>query len=95
MAWSLVKVMKVKLLNLEESLQMYDTISKFEGTDISTLPTVIGAQNYIKCLMLLTGEDKETIQKAKQEERLTVLLKGFVDNRLTELSRLKVDGLHG
>jgi hypothetical protein len=87
--------MKTKLLNLEESLQMYELIRKFEGTDIAKLPIVIGAQNYIKCLKLLTGETKETIQQAKQEERLVVLLEGFKDNRLLDLPRLKVDGLYG
>jgi hypothetical protein len=89
--------MKAKLLNLEEALQMYDLISKFldDPRDPAQLPVIIGAKNYIKCLELLTGENKETILKSEQNDRLMVLLEGFVKNHLDLLPRLKVDGLHG
>ena len=88
--------MKAKLLNLEEALQMYELTSKFldDPKDVGQLPTIIGAKNYIKCLELLTGEDKETILKADQKERLVALLEGFRNNRLFDLPRLKVDGLY-
>ena len=89
--------MKAKLLNLEEALQMYELISKFldDPKDVSKLPTIIGGKNYVKCLQLLTGEDKETILKATSQERLMVLAEGFTSNRLDLLPRLKLDGLHG
>ena len=89
--------MKAKLLNLEEALQMYELIRKFldDPKDVAKLPIVIGGKNYIECLKLLTGEDKETILKSDQNDRLTALLEGFTMNRLDLLPRLKVDGLHG
>jgi hypothetical protein len=89
--------MKAKLLNLEEALQMYELISKFvdKPKEISQLPIVIGAKNYVKCLELLTGEDKETILNATSQDRLVVLAEGFTSNRLDLLPRLKMDGLHG
>jgi len=88
--------MKAKLLNLEEALQMYELIRKFldDPKDISAFPKIVGGKNYIECLGLLTGEDKETILKAEQNDRLTALLEGFTMNRLDLLPRLKVDGLH-
>jgi hypothetical protein len=89
--------MKAKLLDLEEALQMYELISKFldDPKDVSKLPTVIGGKNYIKCLQLLTGEDKETVLHADSHDRLVALADGFIMNRLDLLPRLKVDGLHG
>ena len=89
--------MKAKLLNLEEALQMYELISKFldDPKDVSKLPTIIGGKNYIKCLQLLTGEDKETILMANQSDRLMALADGFTKNRFDLLPRLKLDGLHG
>ena len=89
--------MKAKLLNLEQSLQMYGLIQEFldVSTDMAKLPTIIGGKKYVEVLQLLTGEDKETILKAPQEERLIALLEGFKNNQLLDLPRLKVDGLHG
>lgn len=89
--------MKAKLLNLEEALQMYELIREFldKSTDITDLPKTIGGKKYVECLTLLTGEDKETILKSDQNDRLKALLEGFRDNHLFELTRLKVDGLHG
>jgi len=89
--------MKAKLLNLEEALQMYELIGKFldDPKDVSKLPTIIGGKNYVKCLQLLTGEDKETILHANPHDRWVVIAEGFVMNRLDLLSRLKMDGLNG
>jgi hypothetical protein len=89
--------MKAKLLNLEEALQIYELISEFleKSTDMQELPKIIGGKKYIELLMLLTGENKETILKADQKDRLIALLEGFKDNRLFDLPRLKVDGLYG
>ena len=89
--------MKAKLLNLEEALQMYELISKFldDPKDVSKLPTIIGGKNYVKCLRLLTGEDKETILHATSKDRLVVITEGFIMNRLDLLPRLKMDGLNG
>jgi hypothetical protein len=89
--------MKAKLLNLEEALQMYELISKFldDPRDITKLPTIIGGNNYIKCLELLSGESRETILHATSRDRLVVLENGFVKNRLNLLPRLKADGLNG
>jgi len=89
--------MKAKLLNLEEALQMYELISKFldDPKDISQFPVVVGGNNYVKCLELFTGEDKETILHANSYERWVVIAEGFTSNRLDLLPRLKLDGLHG
>ena len=88
--------MQAKLLNLEESLQMYELISKFidDPKDISQFAVVIGGENYIKCLELLTGEKREIIIQASSQERLIVLADGFTKNRLDFLPRLKTDGLN-
>ena len=89
--------MKAKLLNLEEALQMYELISKFldDPKDISQFPKIVGGKNYVKCLELLTGEDKEIILTATPQDRLIALADGFTKNRLDFLPRLKMDGLHG
>jgi hypothetical protein len=89
--------MKAKLLNLEEALQMYELISKFldDPKDISQFPKTIGGKNYVKCLELLTGEDKEVILHATSRDRLLVFTDGFMLNRLDFLPRLKMDGLNG
>ena len=89
--------MKAKILNLEEALQMYDLISKFLPTEPTTqikaiyaMVTKMGKDNYFKCLELLTGEDEQTLVNAGQEERLSVFLNGFQENKLFELPRLQV-----
>jgi hypothetical protein len=89
--------MKAKLLNLEEALKMYELIREFldKSKDITELPKIIGGKKYVECLMLLTGEDKETVLKADQNDRLKALLEGFRDNLLFELPRLKADGFNG
>lgn len=94
--------MKAKILNLEEALQMYDLIGEYlpkepiRGIDaISSMVTKMGGEKYFKCLELLTGESRDSLVKAEKNDRLSVFIVGFQNNRLFELSRLKADGLHG
>jgi hypothetical protein len=91
---------KAKILNLEEACRLYDLIGKFfpteETTAMGTIHTMVvkmGTENYIKCLEILTGEDKETIINTDRNERLSALLTGWEQNKLFELPRLKQDGL--
>jgi hypothetical protein len=93
--------MKAKILNLQEALQMYDLIGEYLPKETTTqieaihaMVTHMGQYKYFKCLELLTGESKEVLVNAEQNDRLSAFLVGFQENRLFELPRLKQDGLH-
>jgi hypothetical protein len=93
---------KAKILNLEEACRLYDLIGKFFPTEkvtaieaIHTMVVKMGADNYIMCLEILTGENKETLINADKNERLSTFLVAFEQNKLFELPRLKQDGLCG
>ena len=89
--------MKSKLLNLEEALQMYELISKFLPTEpttqidaIKTMASKMDAKTYFGMLELLTGESEKTLVEMDTDDRLSVLITGFLDNHLFELPRLQV-----
>jgi hypothetical protein len=93
--------MKAKLLNLEESLQMYELIREFIPTEpttqidaITKIVKKMGGEKYFKCLELMTGEKKEVLIHATANERVSIFLIGFQENLLYDLPRLKVDGLY-
>lgn len=93
--------MQANLLNLEKAMEMYDLLAPYLPTEPTTQIKAIagmvqkmGAQKYIRCLELLTGESRDTILKSDKNDRLTAFLTGFEMNHLLELTRLKMDGLH-
>jgi hypothetical protein len=93
---------KAKILNLEEACKLYDLIGKFFPTEPTTaikalhaMVVEMGEEIFFEFLGLMTGENKETLVSMDNNERLSVLLTGWEQNKLFELPRLKQDGLCG
>jgi hypothetical protein len=89
--------MKAKLLNLEEALKMYELIRGFLPTEpatqieaIKTMVSKMDIKTYFGMLGLLTGEQQNDLVKMNTDDRLSILVTGFLDNHLFELPRLQV-----
>jgi hypothetical protein len=93
---------KAKLLNLEEACRVYGLIGKFFPTEPATAIQAIhqivigmGEDIFFQFLEILTGENKDSLVNMNDDERLSILLLGWEQNKLFELPRLRQDGLCG
>jgi hypothetical protein len=95
----IIRIVKPKVLNLEEACRLYDLIGEFFPTEevkaieaIHSMVVKMGAETYFKMLELLTGEEEEALADMDKNERLSILFSAWEQNKLFELPRLKQDG---
>jgi hypothetical protein len=55
----------------------------------------MGEDIFFQFLEILTGENKDSLVNMDDDERLSILLLGWEQNKLFELPRLRQDGLCG